>query len=364
MVIQCKQCETTYNFDESALHEGAINVRCVRCKAVFTVDSTSSIITQSSQPLPAADPANVTEPTEIAAEIQAKPIPEPEPLPEWESDSDDLSPEWDADSDAFSFSSTDDFSFDNEDDDDEPLFAPSSESTPIADEPTSQHFTFESLDSETEIDEPAPLAPPIAEQAAPSAEKVDETPPPKAKKGKTSKLMVILLLIVLIMACAYGYFYVTLGTTDVRKMIQNIQQQLQQQPLGHSQQGEIRISTTQSYYVDNSNLGQIFIIKGSATNNYATVQSELSVKGTLYQKDGVALAHQTAYCGNILNNEQLQSATKDVLNNQMANPFGAALSNVNVAPGQSLPFMIVFTDLPDELNEFSVEGLTSKAASN
>jgi hypothetical protein len=54
----------------------------------------------------------------------------------------------------------------------------------------------------------------------------------------------------------------------------------------------------------------------------------------------------------------------DSLNNQMANPFGAALSNVNVAPGQSLPYMIVFTDLPAELNEFSVEPSSSKPSSN
>lgn len=348
MVIQCKQCETRYNFDESVLHGGQSEVRCVRCKNVFTIDSTSTIIAQPIQPIPEVEPATAPEPMVAAADLQSAPEPAPVPVPV---------PEWDADSDAFSF--------DNE----EPSLAvPSSESATISEEPASQEFTFESLEAEPEVVEPAPLAPPVTEEPVSAEEEVNETPQPKAEKRKTSKFMIFLLLIILIIAGAYGYFFVTLGTTDVMKMIQNIQQQieqqLQQQPQAQSQQSEIRISTTQSYYVDNSIAGQLFVIKGLATNNYTTAQSELCVKGTLYQKKGAPLLHQTVYCGNVISDEELKSAPMDSLSNQMANPFGAALSNVNVASGQSLPFMIVFTDLPDELNEFSVEPSSSKAASN
>lgn len=354
MVIQCQQCETTYNFDESQLHGGQIEVRCVRCKNVFTIDSTSTIIDQPIQPISVPETETAPEPMVAPADLQPVPIPEPAPLPEW-----------DADSDAFSFSSSEDFSFDNE----EPsLSEPSSEPSTTSEEPVSQEFTFESLEEEPEIIAPVSLAPLMTEEPAHAEEEIDETPQPKAEKRKTSKFMIFLLLIILIIAGAYGYLFVTLGTTDVMKMIQNIQQQieqqLQQQPQAQSQQSEIRISTTQSYYVDNSIAGQLFVIKGIATNNYTTTQSELCVKGTLYQKKGAPLLHQTAYCGNIINDEELKSAPMDSLNNQMSNPFGAALSNVNVAPGQSLPFMIVFTDLPAELNEFSVEPLSSKAASN
>ncbi|OEU75165.1 MAG: hypothetical protein BA874_03840 [Desulfuromonadales bacterium C00003068] len=353
MVIQCKQCETTYNFDESTLHGGQIEVRCVRCKNVFTIDSTSTIPDQPIQPLLETEPATAFEPTTTLADLQPAPTPEPEPLPEW-----------DAESDAFSFSSSEDFSFDDEE---SSLSALSSELAPSPEEPASQEFTFESLEPEPEVIAPPPLAPPVTEE--PAMDEVKETPQPKAEKRKTSKFMIFLLLIILMIAGAYGYFFVTLGTTDVMKMIQNVQQQLQQlqqqpQVQSQDQQGEIRISTTQSYYVENSVSGQLFVIKGLATNDHITAQSELCVKGTLYQKKGTPLLHQTAYCGNIISDEELKSASMSSLNNQMANPFGAALSNVNVAPGQSLPFMIVFTDLPDELNEFSVEPSSSKASAN
>lgn len=344
MIIQCKQCETTYNFDDSALHGGQIEVRCVRCENVFTIDSTSAIIAQPIEPLPKTEPEIAPEPMVEAADLQTAPEPEPIPLPEWN-----------ADSDAFSFSSTEAFSFDNE----EPtLSGTSSESATTSEEPAPQEFTFESPEPEVIT----PLAPPVSDEPIFPEEEVDDTPEPKAEKRKTSKFMIFVLLIVLMIAGAYGYLFVTLGTTDVFEMIQSVQKQLQ--PAAQNQQNDIQISTTQSYYVENSTSGQLFVIKGIATNASTTTQSELCVKGTLYQKKGAPLLHQTVFCGNIISDEELKSAPMNSLNNQMANPFGSALSNVNVAPGQSLPFMIVFTDLPDELNEFSVEPLSSKAASN
>ena len=346
MVIQCSQCETTYNFDESVLHGGQSEVRCVRCKTVFTIDSTSTIISQPIEPLAEVEPASAPEPMVAAADLQPAPTPEPVPLPEWS-----------ADSDAFSFTAAEDFSFDDES---PSLAAPSSESTTIPAESAAQEFTFESLEPEAEV---IALTPPATEQ--PAVDEATETPHPKAEKRKTSKFMIFLLFIILIIAGAYGYFFVTLGTTDVMKMIHNVQQQLQQlqqQPQVQSQ--DQQISTSQSYYVENSVSGQLFVIKGLVTNDSVTAQSELRVKGTLYKEKGTPLLHQTVYCGNIISDDDLKSASMDSLNNQMANPFGAALSNVNVAPGQSLPYMIVFTDLPAELNEFSVEPSSSKPSSN
>lgn len=348
MVIQCKQCETTYNFDESELSGEHVKVRCVRCKNVFTVSQTSSAIEQPAEPLPAIEPETAPEIMEQTADLQ----PEPEPTPAW-----------DADGDAFSFSPSEDFSFD----DDETLSSqPISEPEAASDNQEPQEFTFERLDSEPEASQPEPVTPPIADEPVAAQVEPKKTPRPTVKKRKTSKLMIVLLLIILMIAGAYGYFFVTLGTTDVMKMIQNIQQQIQQQllPPAQSQQGELRISTTESYYVDNSVIGQLFVIKGLATNNHAVAQSELCVKGTLYQKKGAPLIHQTVYCGNIISNNELETSSLENLNSQMSNPFGTALSNVNVAPGQSLPFMIVFTDLPDELNEFSVESASSKTSPN
>lgn len=358
MVIQCKQCETTYNFDESALQAEAVEVRCVRCKNVFTIDATSSMEREEIQAPVETSSTAFVEPTIPKEDLQPQPAPEPEPLPEW-----------DTDSDAFSFSPSNDFSFT----DDPDLTPESVEPIAVEDKQESADFTFESLNEEPQevvasaptlapepIAKPAPVQE-IEETAAPINDVKDDRPQ-QDKKGKTSKLTLLILLIILMIVGAYGYFFVTLGTTDVMRMIESIQQQLTSD--APRVQGEVRVNTTQSYYINNDAAGQLFVIQGVATNHFSAARSEICVKGTLYQKKGAPLIHQTAYCGNIIAAEELKNAPMESLVNQMTNPFGAALSNVNIAPGQSLPFMIVFSDLPDELNEFSVEPESSKASAN
>jgi len=39
----------------------------------------------------------------------------------------------------------------------------------------------------------------------------------------------------------------------------------------------------------------------------------------------------------------------------MNNQFGEALSNLNIDPGQSIPFTIVLRKIPDQVAEFNVE---------
>ena len=49
------------------------------------------------------------------------------------------------------------------------------------------------------------------------------------------------------------------------------------------------------------------------------------------------------------------------INKRLNNRFGDKKSNMNVAPGKTLPFMVVFSNLPDNLEEFTVEVVGSSA---
>jgi cell division protein FtsL len=193
-----------------------------------------------------------------------------------------------------------------------------------------------------------------------------ENPPPAIEKdkAKTSKLMLFVLIIILVIAGIYGYCFITMGTTDVKQMIDNLQNQVgaSQQQGGGQEQGQIHVDTSESYYVDNASAGQLFIIEGKVTNGFSSARSELKVIGTLYKEQGTPLLNQSAYCGNLISKNDLKTEPLTALINQMNNPFGAALTNVNIAPGQKVPFMIVFSKIPENLNEFSVEAESSKAA--
>ena len=43
------------------------------------------------------------------------------------------------------------------------------------------------------------------------------------------------------------------------------------------------------------------------------------------------------------------------ISKKLSNRFGDNRTNVKVQPGQQLPFMVVFSDFPQDLEEFTIE---------
>ncbi len=64
---------------------------------------------------------------------------------------------------------------------------------------------------------------------------------------------------------------------------------------------------------------------------------------------------QTVYGGNILTDLDLASMDLNAIKKRLANRAGDNRSNYKVQPGKNLPFMVVFANLPDDLEEFVVE---------
>jgi len=493
MLIQCTQCQTVYNFDDSALQGSSIDVRCARCQTVFTIDassavsqdvcrvnedelqgmsfrsSTGSTLSDTSAQTPQQPREEAVFEPEPEQTFEAPPItqthidlhPEPEASDSEESSDDEFSftpaehlaeqaasdngsdfdfapldetpteqrpeqqeqgeetsdfsfaepeeiavadeleqpvdlfaegqeettlsaeedePQWEGSPDDFTFEdSGEDFSFDEDDSwsADKPTQPVERiDSSDNSDE--SPDFIFEPLTSETTSTPPQPE--PAAEESSlasdekmeqvvsqppqtePQTEKRPAQRPPQTEKRGTSKALLFILFLLLVAAGAYGYFYATLGTTDVRVMIREIKQLVmpssQQQP-----QGSLTITRSESYYIDNSEAGSLFVIQGTIRNDYKEPRAELSVTATLYKDKGQPFTKKTIYCGNEINRQDLETMPYPALVETMSNPFGTALANVGVAPGASLPFIVVFNDLSDDLSEFSIEPAHSKAAS-
>ncbi len=51
----------------------------------------------------------------------------------------------------------------------------------------------------------------------------------------------------------------------------------------------------------------------------------------------------------------LSNIDMNSINKRLLNPLGDNKSNVNVKPGKLLPFMIVFSSIPDNITEYTVE---------
>ena len=114
-------------------------------------------------------------------------------------------------------------------------------------------------------------------------------------------------------------------------------------------------SQTRGYYLDNINTGRIFVIEGEATNNSSEVKNFIKVKGTLFDSVGNKLTEREVYCGNILSKEELMKLGADQIDSFLTNPAGEPSINLDIPPQKSIPFMVVFHNLPEDLKEFSVE---------
>jgi len=67
----------------------------------------------------------------------------------------------------------------------------------------------------------------------------------------------------------------------------------------------------------------------------------------------------TAYAGNTFTEEELKTIPIEEILKAMQNRDGMARQNFNVPSGTSIPFIIVFDNLPDNLSEFVVEAVSS-----
>jgi hypothetical protein len=127
--------------------------------------------------------------------------------------------------------------------------------------------------------------------------------------------------------------------------------------------GNLRITALEQLiktgFVENKTAGNLFVIKGKIRNDYPEARNFIMVRGVLYSPDGKAIQEKTVYCGNTLSDTDLQALDKATINTRLGNRFGDEKSNFRVPSGKVIPFVVVFSDLPQDLGEFSVEVVSS-----
>jgi len=116
-------------------------------------------------------------------------------------------------------------------------------------------------------------------------------------------------------------------------------------------------------FMENDHLGSVLVVTGKVRNDYKEPRSFTRVLGQLYTKDNAseAVASQTAFCGNLLSDLELRTMDKDAIVKHLGNRAGANGVNTAVKSGALVPFMIVFVDMPEQFDEFTVKVLGSQA---
>ncbi|MBT8372483.1 MAG: DUF3426 domain-containing protein, partial [Deltaproteobacteria bacterium] len=108
-------------------------------------------------------------------------------------------------------------------------------------------------------------------------------------------------------------------------------------------------------FINNPKSGQLLVIRGKIKNDYDQPRSYVKVTGKLYQKGNKLVKSATVYCGNVLSDPQLAAMDIGNINKRMGNKFGNKRSNLKIKSGKTVPFMIVFDKIPQNLDEYSIE---------
>ncbi|MDQ1269610.1 MAG: Znf/thioredoxin put protein [Thermodesulfobacteriota bacterium] len=180
----------------------------------------------------------------------------------------------------------------------------------------------------------------------------------KEKKGLSLPVKILLVLVLLILAAYVAI--IRLGVTipvvsDIQ--IPFITEWLAPNPKQPPQPPLDPIPDEPSIngrFVSNKSAGDLFVVTGRIKNPSNIAVSYIQVKGTLMTKDNTKAKTLIAYCGNIIPEETLMSGNISDITKQMDVRQGNQNTNVTIKPGASVMFMLVFSNLPEDLSNFTV----------
>ena len=123
--------------------------------------------------------------------------------------------------------------------------------------------------------------------------------------------------------------------------------------------GNLKISplgrTISAKFIENTRAGKIFVIVGQVRNEYDHPRSNIKITGKLYQNGKALVKSATVYCGNMLSDADLARMDIRAIGKRLQNRFGDNRSNIKVKTGKTIPFVIVFNELPANVDEYTVE---------
>ncbi|MBW2621232.1 MAG: zinc-ribbon domain-containing protein [Deltaproteobacteria bacterium] len=203
-----------------------------------------------------------------------------------------------------------------------------------------QEFTIEDTDQD-DLSE---------EEIADVQQVVAKTKP--AMKKRISKPLIAFLILVLLGGGCYG-IYVLFDFMNIK--IPFVSDYLN--PQISDPAGNLKINTLDidRAFVKNKKAGKLFVITGKIKNGYSDVRSYIRVTGKLYAKGKVLVQKDIVFCGNVLSDIELSNLKLSAIKKRLLNRLGDNKSNMRVKPGQELPFMVVFANLPKNLEEFAIE---------
>jgi len=119
-------------------------------------------------------------------------------------------------------------------------------------------------------------------------------------------------------------------------------------------QPRVKLKDIKQRFVNNSLLGNLRVIEGTAVNSSEFPIANIRVRGRLYDAYTMVVREQMSYCGNYLTDEELGFLAEDEIQRELSNPRGSDVSNNRIVPNGQIPFMIVFCHYPGNVFKTTV----------
>ena len=363
MNIQCEKCRTVFNIDETLIKEGGSKVRCSICRHVFMAYPPVRALESMETEIP-IDPAKRETDEEIADLL----LPLFDEHNESEGKGKDEGLESDLDSvykDAFQESPEElagkikEESEDNQDLMEDTIGGGEER---LAYDPAVDFLRMDNIDDQ--IDD-------RGEEYERAAEPMKKA----LSKKKSSKWAFIIVLVVMLLALlgavvAINYWKPELIPSPVRSFLSPACSFLENSVSSFLKAPEKKVAvgpgvrlleftSVAGSFVDSEKGGRFFVIRGVVASKYPKPRSYILIKGNILDKKGKVVKSEQSYAGNIFTEEEIKTLPLEEVRRAMNNRDGMARKNFNLSSGATIPFMIVFDNLPENLSEFSVEAVSS-----
>ncbi len=177
----------------------------------------------------------------------------------------------------------------------------------------------------------------------------------KRSQGSQLARPSVVILLLLFFALAGGGAYLGF-TSGGQRILRDLVPQVESLWLGGGKpDSRYEVGNLIGYYETNAAAGKLFVVKGQVTNEGAARKVGVRVYAALLDAQSRKLAEKTVYAGTIFAGEALRAATRAKIEAAMSNPIGGGLANMDIPPGKSVPFMVVFFDAPDGIDSYRVE---------
>lgn len=122
-------------------------------------------------------------------------------------------------------------------------------------------------------------------------------------------------------------------------------------------EGNFGITGVKTDFYESKTLEKVFVVKGNVVNGYRVPKSFIKVKATIKSKDNKVLATKIVFAGNTFSVSEIKELTYPEIEKGLNNKMGKSMMNVDIPPGKSLPFMIVFEKITEDAASIEVESL-------